>query len=582
MRVSRLPCFLALAAAAGQVLGCGDAIRRFPLRAPMSQDVDAQPFAPAPEEYVSPFAWDGANQMVFRPMARFFAVDPAGEAVNVNAFDEVPDSSWFANRIGKTADTTAAATEGARAWAPDDVALGSCIRGKVLDPEGAADGTWLIDQGKPNGANPGFRVKAPQGKFMLKADLADQPERATAAAAIAARFYHAFGFHSPCDSVVYYRRGLLTLKPGLSVTDNSGVTKPFDAAALDAVLAKASRRGDRMRMGVSKWLPGKPLGPFTYEGKNSNDPNDVIPHEDRRELRGGRLLAAWLNHFDSREQNSMNVWMPTREDDPKSPGYVKHFYLDLGDCFGSEWAWEGISKRLGHAYYFDFGYTLEDFATLGIVTRPWDRARRSDEGSIFGYFSERDFDPEMWRGGYPNPAFGRMQERDGAWAARIIARFSNEDIEAAVKVGDFSEPKHAAYLTRTLVARRDAILSRYLRRLSPLADVAVRGEELCATDLARKTLTGTQGPLDPQAFQYVATARMGRGPGGGARVLPDGGVCLPLAHQAPDADLADDHVDRYVVVDLKNGDAQGPLRAHLYDLGPARGFRLVGIERPPS
>ncbi len=40
--------------------------------------------------------------------------------------------------------------------------------------------------------------------------------------------------------------------------------------------------------------------------------------------------------------------------------------------------------------------------------------------------------------------------------------------------------------------------------------------------------------------------------------------------------------DRYVVVDLKNGDARGPLRAHLYDLGPARGFRLVGIERPPS
>ena len=31
---------------------------------------------------------------------------------------------------------------------------------------------------------------------------------------------------------------------------------------------------------------------------------------------------------------------------------------------------------------------------------------------------------------------------------------------------------------------------------------------------------------------------------------------------------------------LENGYARGPLRAHLYDLGPALGFRLVGVERP--
>jgi hypothetical protein len=33
------------------------------------------------------------------------------------------------------------------------------------------------------------------------------------------------------------------------------------------------------------------------------------------------------------------------------------------------------------------------------------------------------------------------------------------------------------------------------------------------------------------------------------------------------------------VVDLQNGIAPGPLRAHFYDLGD-KGFKLVGIERP--
>ena len=88
----------------------------------------------------------------------------------------------------------------------------------------------------------------------------------------------------------------------------------------------------------------------------ADDPNDVIPHEDRRELRGARILAAWLDHFDSREQNSMDSWMADRKDQPdSSPGHVIHYYLDTSDCLGSEWDWEVISRRLGHSYVFDWG-----------------------------------------------------------------------------------------------------------------------------------------------------------------------------------------------------------------------------------
>ncbi len=123
--------------------------------------------------------------------------------------------------------------------------------------------------------------------------------------------YHAVGYYATCDSVVYFRPSLLKLKPGLTVTNNEGTTKPFDQARLDDLLAHASHRDGLVRMVASQWLPGKPLGPYSYSGRRGDDPNDVIPHEDRRELRGARLVAAWLAHFDSREQNTMDVFLPT-------------------------------------------------------------------------------------------------------------------------------------------------------------------------------------------------------------------------------------------------------------------------------
>ena len=535
---------------------------RFPLRQPLWRDPDQRTFAPAPEEYESPFAWDGADQIVFRPIARFFAVDPAGRAINVNAYDEVPDSSWFENRIGRAPMTG------------DELVRGPCgdqELGAHMEP-----GSWIIDKGKANGANPGFRVDMPDvGKFMLKADPNGEPERATGATAIAARIYHAAGYFAPCDSVVYFDPKVLSLTPGLTVTDNSGATRPFDQQALNKVLAGASHRDGLVRMGASRWLPGKPLGPYRYEGTRDDDPNDVVAHEDRRELRGARLLAAWLNHFDTREQNTMDVFMPENGDKHSERGYVRHYILDLGDCFGSVWASDRISRRLGHAYYLDFPYLAEDFVTFGTVERPWDRARK--DGGIFNYFSARDFDPELWRGGYPNPAFVRMTEGDAAWMARIIARFSDELIAAAVSVGRYDN-KSSDYLTRSLIARRDAILRRYLRERSPLSELQLRGEQLCAVDLARRThvVANPNAPFTVRVRQGEQGREQSRVlPASAVDVQPSGELCIDLRA----ARSAQTRSPSYLVLEIANGDAARPLYAHLYDLGAARGFQLVGIER---
>jgi len=256
-----------------------------------------------------------------------------------------------------------------------------------------------------------------------------------------------------------------------------------------------------------------------------------------------------------------------------SPGHVVHYYLDTSDCLGSEWDWEEISRRLGYSYVADWGDIGRDLVTLGIPTRPWDRVRRAPGMEIFGFFNVKDFEPDQWKNEYPNAAFSRMTERDGAWMARILARFTPEMVETLGQMAKFSDPRKTAYLTSVLRGRLEKILGRYLTRLSPLADVHVAGtDRLCAEDLAE-----IRGLRPPSEFHYDARLSTGQLP---VARQPEGGVCITLPHVAADGGARDDAPERYVRVTVADGVARGPLVAHLYDLGPTRGYRLAGLERP--
>jgi hypothetical protein len=563
-------------------LACGGSERRFPLRDPLWEDTDRRPVkvdceerpnkkephheSCAPEPYVSPLVWDGVDNSIFRPLSRVFKVDPSGPAPNVNAFDEVPDSAWFTNRLGKQRPS------------PRELLQGACSSTDLLDGETAAPGSWVIDEGKPNGASPGFRIKvADRFKFLLKTDSLEQPERPTAASAIGAAIYHAVGFNTSCEQIVYFDPKVFTLLPNLVVTDNTGVPKAFNAKALDKVLKQAGRRGSLLRMQASAWLPGYLIGPFRYEGTRGDDPNDVIPHEERRELRGARVLAAWINHFDAREQNTMDTWIssdPANKDG--SPGFVRHYYLDTSDSFGSEWDWDEISRRLGQSYLLDWGDIGADFITFGIPTRPWELEQKSPGYELFGYFNYRQFDPDSWKNEYPNPAFSRATEHDNAWMARILSRFEPEDVAQLVTLGKFSQPEHAAFLTEVLEQRLLRILRRYLSRLSPLAEPRVEGvERLCLVDLARR-----RAIAPATAFRYHAVSRRG----GDVRPVdvepgPAGEVCVRVPSASPDTGPPPADASRYGEVLIANGFARYPLAVHFYDQGPKLGPRVVGLER---
>lgn len=564
---------------------CGGGQRRFALQAPLTLDTDLRPVdvdcverptdkdpahvSCAPEPYVSPLAWDAADNTIFRPLTRLLAVDPAEPAWNVNAFDEVPDSAWFTNRLGKRKPTR------------DVLLRGACTADDRLDAEQAQPGSWVIDQGKPNGATPGFRIRvAEKLKFLLKTDTLQQPERPTAASAIGAALYHAVGFNTSCEQIVYFDPTLLSLKPGLVATDNTGFSRAFDQKQLEWVLRQAAWRGNRVRMQASAWLPGHLLGPFRYAGTREDDPNDVVPHQERRDLRGARVLAAWINHFDAREQNTMDSWISR---DPEvsdaSPGHVRHYYLDTSDSFGSEWDWDAISRRLGHSYLLDFEYVAADFITLGLIERPWERVQRTPGFELFGYFHYREFDPEKWKNEYPNPAFSRATEHDNAWMTRILSWLDREDIAALVTLGKLSRPEHSAYLVEVLEQRLHRIVARYFRDLSPLSDGRLDGPNvLCITDLARRRSVAPAGEFHYRAHLH----RPGSVRALAVQVRAAGEVCLTLPHESFDVGLQDADPSRYAVVAIDNGQSRYPLGLHLYDLGPERGFRLVGLERPEA
>ena len=185
-------------------------------------------------------------------------------------------------------------------------------------------------------------------------------------------------------------------------------------------------------------------------------------------------------------------------------------------------------------------------------------------------------DPSSWKGLYPNPAFVRMQERDAAWMARIIARFTAADVRAIVAAARFSDPGDIDYLTQVLLDRQRSILARYLTRLSPLADVHADREKICATDLAR-----LRGVVAPEQFRYTVTERgAGKQLALAATVLPDGVVCFQPQPVAA-AQLPDPARERIVIFEVRNGTAAGPLEIHAYDLD-ARGMHVVGLVRPGS
>ena len=130
---------------------------------------------------------------------------------------------------------------------------------------------------------------------------------------------------------------------------------------VDRLLRIAAQEADgSYRVIASKAVAGRPVGPFLYVDTRPDDPNDVVPHEHRRELRGLRVFSAWTNHVDSKAINSLDTLVTEN-----GRTVVRHHLIDFGSTLGSA----SIRPREydeGHHYIFDPGKTFAGILSLGL------------------------------------------------------------------------------------------------------------------------------------------------------------------------------------------------------------------------
>ncbi len=398
------------------------------------------------------------------------------EAANANTLDEVPDSSWFTNRHGV-----------------ERMSVEALVRGPDSGDGPDLSAPWTIFKSKSQGLTPGFEITDARGdRYIIKFDPLDIPELASAAEIVSTKLFYAIGYHAPENYIVLVDPEQFIIEPGTRLEDEFGDEVGLTRRRLDRLLNRVGRTNGLLRVTASKYLSGLPLGPFRYYGTRSDDPNDVIPHEHRRELRGLRVFAAWLNHDDTRAHNTQDVWV---EDEGRR--YIRHFLLDFGSTLGSG-SIEAQLPNLSYQFWLDPALVKRNVAGFGFRVPPYRKVKFPDFPSV-GRYEADAYDPHGWRNDYPNPAFVRMTGRDAFWAAKIVARFTPEEIAAVVATGQYSDPAAAAYLVETIVARQHRTASYYLNLMNPLDEFAVTD-----TGLAFANLSERYGYAEPGASYEIA------------------------------------------------------------------------------
>lgn len=364
------------------------------------------------------------------------------------------------------------------------------VRGPGGNNPPSAGGSWTVVSAKSEGISPGFVMTDSKGdRYFVKFDPMTNPEMATGAEMISARFFHALGYHVPDYYLITVTRERLVVGPNVTITDAEGKKRPMKTGDLDKLLAKVPKtKNGQYRAIASIQLPGKPVGPFKYFGTRSDDPNDVVPHEHRRELRGLFVFSAWLNHNDSRSVNTFDTLIT--EGDTQ---YVRHYLQDFGSTLGSA-STSAKQARMGGEYYLDFGAAPLQMVTLGLAVPYWALAKFPKNPAVGG-FDSAAFRPDDWLPDYPNSAFLNRLPDDEFWAAKQVMAFTDEQIRAIVKVAQYSDPRAEKYVADTIIARRDKIGKTYFPKVVALDGFAIENGKLVFRDLAQEHGFDVKGPL---------------------------------------------------------------------------------------
>jgi hypothetical protein len=430
-----------------------------------------------PEEREPSIAWDYFDDSwgwprerwtdpvrLIRNFGKLFGGDQIKPAANINSLDETPNSTWFTNRIGIYAMPAA------------EVARGP---GNGKGPDRSTK--WVVVSAKTAGVSPGFNIRDAKGDvYLIKFDPPGYLNMTTAADVISSRILHAAGYNVPEDAAVAFRREDIVVGDDAKIKVD-GKKRPMTEEDIDAILDKFGKVGDNEWLALSsKFISGQPVGPFDYRARRKDDPNDKVDHWNRRELRGLYVIAAWLNHFDVKQHNTLDMYV---EEDGRR--FVKHYLIDFASTLGAAAGIDGPNPRYGYEFGFDVKSIARRTVTLGLSEDNWRKRTRPDLHEV-GYWESTYFDPGGFDPLQPNNAFANTTKRDGYWGAKIVAAFRDEYIDAIVAEGRYREPGAAEYVATVLKSNRDKIARHFFDRVAPLDFFRPAGDAIVFEDLGEK------------------------------------------------------------------------------------------------
>ncbi|MFC1538616.1 hypothetical protein ACFL6H_04260 [Candidatus Latescibacterota bacterium] len=455
-------------------LGCSGT-RTF--RAPDKMPDDTLHIPPPEEKNISLYK-EIVDVMVLLPIDHIFDISRqlrklAGrpkQALNVDAFDEVRNSSWFTNR------------NEAKKMSVDEI-----IKGPDTGEGPDLSGSWTITRAKLQGVMPGFQIKDSTGvPYLIKFAPPGYSELPSGAELVSAKLFYAAGYNVPEYYIVYFSPEILRMGDNVKFTDKNGQNRIMTPDDLDEMLEKVEiLPNGTIRAVASKFLEGEIIGPFRFEGTRKDDPNDIVPHEHRRELRGFGVICAWLNNFDPKAQNTLDTYVVENGN-----GYVKHYILDFGCTLGS--GGHGPTEPfIGFEYHVEFTAFFKQLFSLGLYVPPYEKYGVIENPSV-GLYKSENFQPQKYKTQFPHPAFDNMTNRDGLWGAKIVLSFTDEQLKAAVEQGKYTNPDAADVLLKTIIERRDIIGRYWFKRMNPLDKFRIQRtgdklQELHFVDLAIET-----------------------------------------------------------------------------------------------
>jgi hypothetical protein len=472
-------------------------------------------------------------------------------AHNVNTADEVPDSGWFTNRIYAK-----------------PLSAGEIARGP-LTTDGPAPGKWTVIRGKGAGVAPGFTARDEKGViWFVSFDGRDNPVAPTAAIAVATRLFWALGYFQ-------VENHLTTLRPEDVVVDPSatlrahGKRRRMTKKDIDQVFDRSAQSADgSYRVIAGRALPGRPVGGFRYYGTRPDDPNDVVPHEHRRELRALQVFGAWTNLVDMKAGNTLDTVITEN-----GRGVVRHYLQDVGSTFGTGALFPRDGDE-GYEYLYEGATLSKRLLTLGFFLTPW-QTLDYDEHPEIGRFEGDEFEPEDWKPRVPVAALRHVRADDALWAALRVMAFTDDQIRAAVKTGNFTDPAGEKLLGDILIKRRDKIGRVYYSRINPLVRFALTDTGLAFENPAVRARLSEAPKQGYQAAWY----RFNNGTGAADQIgSPTTSTQERL--QAP-ADLPRD-ANSYVKVSVRaveppHAPWATPVDVYFRRAGSA--WQLVGVER---